>query len=82
MIYSCGNSIKFYNTDKKTHFSFQPPLNKTEDETNTLCLLTANASNNLFAFSDTEMPPNVHVYENGAKIKQLSRLESNVISRL
>jgi hypothetical protein len=81
LIYSCGNSIKFYNTENKSLSSFQPSLNTTNSEANTIGLLTANASNNVFAFSDTDMPPNVHVYENGSKIQQLSRLESNRVSR-
>lgn len=79
MAYACGSGIKFYNSETKETTTFLPPNLTTENETNSICLLTANSSVNKFAFSETKLSPNVFIYDYGSTIKQQSVLSSSSI---
>jgi hypothetical protein len=73
-LYTCGTTIKFYNTETKEQTTFTPPDLNGEDEFNGISLLTACPASNKFAFSETQMSPKVRVYDYDRQIKEVSKL--------
>lgn len=77
MAYTCGYTIKFLNIETKETTAFVPPHTKVDNGINGITLLTASAANSKFAYSETQLSPNVYIYDYGSSIKEQAKLIGN-----
>lgn len=74
IIYTCGSTFKFYDTETRETSTFIPPTFNSNNGLNAISNLTANPAINKFAFSETQLFPKVYVYDYTKQIKELSVL--------
>ena len=78
IVYLCGSTIKFLNADTNETQTFVPPhvssVEALANCNNGVCLLTANACSNKFAYSDTQLSPKVYVYDFDPGFREISQL--------
>ena len=72
-MYSCGTSIKFFDTETNKTETFLPEYVNNEDNLNGICLLTASTAINKFAFSETQLSPTIYIHDLQG-FKQISKL--------
>ena len=63
LVYACGSSIKFFDSSTNKTDTFLPECLAEEDCTNGICILTASAAVNKFAYSETKLSPCIYVHD-------------------
>lgn len=79
LVYQCGSSIKFCDTNTGKSETFTPECINEEENTNGICLVMATTALNIFAYCDTKLSPTIYVHE-CAEYKQISKLIGKFIN--